>query len=688
MNPILMTLALAAALTVFTYSVALRLGALMRLRPEHRLDRPWQRLGVLLKVGFGQSRLIGREHERSSGAMHFFIFWGFVILGLREIIVFGEAFSKGFQELLPLLGSDSVGGYLYTLVYNVFEAIVLCMVVFALYRRIGLRPQRLDLNIVGNVILFLIIGVVGTDLLYDAAKFNLIGLYGYSIHHLSHPVFGTEMAWAPFARLLAWLMAGWGEGMMLFLYQFCFWGHILVILVFLNLLPATKHMHILTALPNVFLATSPEGYPHTPIPLLNVEDEKAWEEGKLGIDRLEHLTWKQGLDLYTCTECGRCYDICPTYVTGKPLTLKWFNDSLHDHLREEEGRLLRTGHTDESRQLVGDVIGHDTLWACTTCRACEEVCPVTIEHVPRIIGMRQAQTLMHEAQPEELNNTFRGLERNGNPWGLGYDKRADWAKGLDIPILTEPPAEDVDVVMWVGCMGAFDARSQKIAQATGKLLQKAGVKFAILGTAEKCTGDLARRSGNEMLYQMLARENVETLNTLKVRKIVTQCPHCLNSLSNEYPQLEGRYEVFHHSQYLARLVEEGRLTLDPQLEGTVTFHDPCYLGRYNREYDAPRALLARSSRSMPVEMRRSRNESFCCGAGGARMWMEEKIGTRVNEERVRQAYEVGATTIATACPFCMTMISDGVTQSGREGVQVLDIAEIVLQSLRETREPA
>ena len=287
-------------------------------------------------------------------------------------------------------------------------------------------------------------------------------------------------------------------------------------------------------------------------------------------------------------------------------------------------------------------------------------------------------------RPAELNNTFRGLERNGNPWGIGYDQRADWAQGLGIPILTEPPAEDVEVVMWVGCMGAFDARNQRIAKATATLLQKAGVSFAILGAREKCTGDLARRSGNELLYQTLARENVETLNALGVKKVVTQCPHCLNTLKNEYPQLEGKYEVFHHSQFIAKLVEEGRLTLAPSLEGRVTFHDPCYLGRYNNEYDAPRMLLERSSKEELVEMRRSRNESFCCGAGGARMWLEENIGTRVNEERVRQAAEVGATTIATACPFCMTMIDDGVKSTGREdSVTVLDISEVVLASLKD-----
>ncbi|HUJ77050.1 MAG TPA: (Fe-S)-binding protein [bacterium] len=681
MSPILISLAIAAGLLVFGYQIVLKARLLLRLAPENRLEQLGQRVRLLLTVGFGQQKLIGRKRERSAGTMHFFIFWGFLILGLRELILFGSGYRLEFQEALPLLGSDSLGGYLYTFVYNVFEVLVLCMVLFALWRRFQLRPARLTLNAEATLILGMILGVVCTDLLFDAARFNLIREWGLALPYLHSPVFGTEMAWAPFAALLGRAIAPWGQGLNAGVYLLMYWAHIGVILVFLNLLPGGKHAHVLTALPNVFLGSV--NRPHTPIALLDVENEQAWEQGALGVERVEQLTWKQALDLYTCTECGRCYDICPTYVTGKPLTLKWFNESLRHHLEQQAPAILATGHSAEGTALVGDVIHPDTLWACTTCRACEEVCPVSIEHVPRIIAMRQAQTLMHEAQPEELNTTYRGLERNGNPWGIGYDKRADWAQGLDIPILTGPPGEDVEVVLWVGCMGAFDKRNQKIARATASLLKQAGVTFAMLGTQEKCTGDLARRSGNEALYQTLARENVETLNALQVKRVVTNCPHCVNSLKNEYPQLEGRYEVFHHSQYIASLVREGRLQVDASLAGSVTFHDPCYLGRYNGEYDAPRDLLRQAAREQPVEMRRARNESFCCGAGGARMWMEERIGTRVNEERVRQALEVGAQTIATACPFCMTMISDGVNQKGLEGqVQVRDIAELVLEGAR------
>lgn len=679
MNPSLMALTLVVALGMFSFTMIRRIRLWAKMAPENRLDQPIERLKLLFGRGFGQSRLIGREKERSSGIMHAFIFWGAVLISIREFTAMGEGFVPGFQELIPLLGADSVGAYLYAFVYDLFEVLVLLMVGFALYRRLVLRPERLDLNAEGILVLVFIGGIMATDLIFNAGRFNLIA-GGQDLHMLTHPVFGTERDWSPFASLLATATAPLGEMTHAFFYEFGFWTHVVVMLTFLNYLPYTKQFHEVTALPNIFFGSV--GRPHTPIALLDCEDEKAWEDESLGVNRVEQLTWKQGLDLYTCTECGRCFDICPTYVTDKPLTMKWVNDSLRLHLEDQGNNIRKTGASAEDVSLVGDVISPETLWACTTCRACEAVCPVSIEHVPRIISMRQGQTLMAEAQPKELNSAFKGLDQNGNPWGIGYDQRADWAKDEDIIVLEGVLGEDAEVLMWVGCMGSFDNRNQKIAKATSTLLKKAGVSFAILGSREKCTGDLARRSGNEMLYQILAQENINTLNEAKVTRIVTQCPHCLNSLKNEYPQLEGKFEVFHHSQFIAQLVADGRLKLTPEGSERITFHDPCYLGRYNEEYDAPRSLLDKACGGERVEMKRNREESFCCGAGGARMWMEETIGSRINEERVRQAGETGATTIATACPFCMTMVSDGVKAAGKEEeIQVLDIAEMVLKAV-------
>ena len=681
MNPILISLMLVLSLATFSYFVCIKVNILLLVVPENRFDRIPERIRQMLDLGIRQRRLIGRKRERASGAMHSFIFWGFLVLGLRSLILLGEGFTPGFQNLLPFLHSEALFGYIYTLLKDIFEGIVLCMVLFALYRRILLRPVRLSNSFEAFLILGLIGALMVTDLLYDAARFNLITLHLIELDYLHSPIYGNEMMWAPLAFLLSKILSGSNETATWGIYYFAYWTHVGVLLTFLPILPASKHMHVITALPNVFFGSL--DYPHAPVALLDCENEEAWENESLGMTRIEHLSWKQVLDLYTCTECGRCKSICPTYVTYKPLTLKDMNDSLKNHLEEEIPYLKKHKKSSGRKRLVGDVIHPDTLWACTTCRACEEVCPVGIEHVPRIIAMRQAQNMLFEAHPVEINTAFKGMERNANPWGIGYDQRANWAKDLKIPQLSDTSAEQVDVLMWVGCAGSFDDRNQKVARATARILQKANIKFAILGSEEKCTGDLARRSGNEMLYQVLAGENVERLNKYKIKKVVTQCPHCLNALKNEYPQLEGKYEVYHHSQFIAQLLEEGKLQVRPEIKGKVTFHDPCYLGRYNKEYEAPRRLIDAVTREKKLEMPRSRNESFCCGAGGARMWLEETIGTRVNEERVTQAAEIGATTIATGCPFCMTMIQDGIVATGNdEKIQSKDISELVLDSLQ------
>ncbi len=686
MNPWLMILVMIIVWGVFALQITVKFGALTKMAPENRFNDIGRRIGRLLKMGIGQEKLIGHSRERGAGIMHAFIFWGALLIGVRELTLMGEGFISGFQEYLPLLGSDSILGYIYISVYNIAEVLVLSMVLVALYRRIWPKPERLELNWEGIYVLLFIGSIMLTDILFDAARLNLVENYGHNLHYLNSTEYGAEWQWAPFSILVATVLNVFGEGGNAFFYHFGYWGHVASMFLFLNVLIHTKQFHEITALPNVFLGSL--DYPHAITPLTDLEDETLWEEGRIGVNKLEHLTWKQGLDLFSCTECGRCHDVCPTYLTDKPLTLKRFNQSLLYHLRNEESTLFLKGSTDEEKTLVGDIIHPDTLWACTTCRACEEACPVSIEHVPRIIGMRQNQTMMEEAYPPEMANTFKGLERNFNPWGIGYDQRADWAEGLEIPLMSETNTEtegqsgEIDVLMWVGCAGAFDSRNQKIARATASLYQKAGVKFAILGSEEKCTGDLARRSGNEMLFQMLAGENVETLNNYNINKIVTSCPHCLNTIKNEYPQLGGEYEVFHHSQFIQQLVDEGRLPIGSNLKDTITYHDSCYLGRYNQEYEAPRKLLNKSGNESLREMERHGIESLCCGAGGARMWMEETIGSRINETRAEEALSTGASTVATACPFCMTMISDGITAKGKsETVKTKDVAEIVLEAV-------
>lgn len=706
MSPLFMALLLIVGLGLFTRTMIKKVKLLMALEPAtDRLDRLpeliWARIKEVLIIAMGQKRLVGRKKERASGIMHAFIFWGFCILLIRSINLYGEGFVHGFQ--LPLFSENWLLGYLYMLLKDIMEGIVLIMVIYAIYRRAVLKPSRLH----NTWEAYFVLGMIGllmiSDLLYDGARYNLITLFNNpdNLHFFSNPKYGSEFAWTPVSVAAASLVSGLNLQDTNALMNLMFWTHIITQLTFLNFLPIGKHFHVITSLPNVFLKSI--DYPHDKTEWLELEDEEAWENETLGLNHMHQLTWKQGLDLYTCTECGRCKEVCPTYTTDKPLNLKDFNDSLKHEMVENTDRLilrseyakLLNGEQDEEKlekikanmaelncekALVGEVIEEDTLWACTTCRACEQVCPVAIEHVPRIVSMRQGQTLMAEAYPKELNAALKGLERNGNPWGIGYDKRADWADGLGVKTMAED--SNVDYLLWVGCAGSFDDRTKKVSTALVKILQKAGVSFAILGTEEKCTGDFARKVGNEMLYQMMAEENIEILNGYDVKKIITACPHCLNTLKHEYPQKGGNYEVIHHAQFIDQLVKDGKITLNASLEGDLTYHDPCYLGRYNDVYDEPRNLLSTVAKNDFKELDRCGQESFCCGAGGGRMWMEETIGKRINLERAEEIAGKNVANVAVGCPFCLTMIEDGMKELGKEEeIKTQDIAELVANNL-------
>ena len=701
MNPLLMALLLIVGLTVFGRSMVRKIRLLKALEPTDRANHLKARLINMAVLAIGQKRLVGREKERSSGLMHALIFWGFCILLIRSLTLYGEGFQEGFH--LPFLGGDYLFGYLYVAIKDVMEGIVLLMVVLAIYRRAVLKPKRMHNTFEAYLVLVMIGILMVSDLLYDGARYNLIQLYHNpgNIHYFNNLKYGSEFLWTPVTVGAASLVSGLNADANLTILVMMFWVHICTQLIFLNILPTGKHFHVITALPNVFLKSL--GYPHEKTKPLDLEDETAWEEESLGINHIHQLNWKQGLDLYTCTECGRCKDVCPTYTTDKPLNLHEFNDSLKRELYENADNIIKRANLSSTlrqsedaeqlektkqaiialnsdKQLVGEVIAEETLWACTTCRACEEVCPVTIEHVPRIIAMRQGQTLIAEAYPKELNPSLKGLERNGNPWGIGYDKRADWADGLDVKRMADDP--DVDYLLWVGCAGSFDDRSKKVSISLVKILQQAGISFAMLGVEEKCTGDFARRVGNEMLFQMMAEENIATLNAYQVKKIITACPHCLNSLKHDYPQMGGNYEVIHHAEFIDGLVQGGKIKLKPSLHGALTYHDPCYLGRYNNIYDQPRSILRSIAKSGVKELDRHGRESFCCGAGGGRMWMEETIGKRINLARSEEIVDCGVSNVAVGCPFCLTMIEDGMKELGREEeIKTMDIAEIVEKNM-------
>ncbi len=699
MSPVFMSLLLIVGLAIFCHTMYFKLKLLLALEPANRFDNILERLKNLAVIAIGQKRLVGRKKEWASGIMHALIFWGFCILLIRSLNLYGEGFVSGFQ--LPLFGESSILGYLYMALKDVMEGIVLLMVLYAVYRRAVLKPDRLH----NTWEAYFVLGMIGilmiSDLVYDGARYNLVALYGNPdhLHFFNNPTFGVEFSWTPVSVLAGKLVSGMSLEGTKTLVPFMFWTHIITQLTFLNFLPLGKHFHVITSLPNVFLKSM--GYPHEKTKVLDLEDESVWEDESLGINHIHQLDWKQGLDLYTCTECGRCKEVCPTYTTDKPLNLKDFNDSLKAEMSanadkiilrkqlaatltddEEKNEKIKAAmmELNSEKQLVGEVIEEDTLWACTTCRACEEVCPVTIEHVPRIVGMRQGQTLMAEAYPKELNAALKGLERNGNPWGIGYDKRADWAEGLNVKTMSEDA--DVEYLLWVGCAGSFDDRTKKVSTAVVKILQKANVSFAILGTEEKCTGDFARRAGNEMMYQMMAEENIDTLNNYNVKKIITACPHCLNTLKHEYPQMGGNYDVIHHADFIDQLVKQGKITLTQSLEGRLTYHDPCYLGRYNSVYDQPRSILNTISKEGLTELDRSGQESFCCGAGGGRMWMEETIGKRINVERSEEIVNKGAETVTVGCPFCLTMIEDGMKELDKdEEIKTKDIAELVSDNI-------
>ncbi len=701
MSPIFMSLLLIVGVGIFAHTMYRRIRLLLALEPENRFDHIKTRLKNLLVLAIGQKRLVGRKKERLSGIMHAFIFWGFLILLIRSLMLYGEGFVHGFQ--FPVLGGENLAGYLYVFLKDIVEAVVLLMVLIAIYRRAVLKPERMHNNWEAYFVLALIGILMVSDLLYDGARHNLILLHDNpgQLHFLNASGYGSEFLWTPVTKGAAALISGLGVGTTTVILTVMFWLHIITQLTFLNFLPLGKHFHVITALPNVFFKKL--GYPHAKTKVLDLEDESAWEDESLGVNHIHQLTWKQGLDLYTCTECGRCKEVCPTYVTDKPLNLHDFNDQLKAELYGRSEQIIKRaelakkldpeGDSETQDQLkaemaeltsdkalIGDVIGEDTLWACTTCRACEQVCPVTIEQVPRIIAMRQGQTLMQGNYPQELNTALRGLERNGNPWGIGYDKRADWARDLGVPTMAENP--NVDYLLWVGCAGSFDDRTKKVSISLVKILQKAGISFAILGTEEKCTGDFARRVGNEMLYQMMAQENIETLNGYGVTKIITACPHCLNALKHEYPQMGGHYEVIHHTEFIRQLIETGSIRLKQALPGILTYHDPCYLGRYNEVYEQPREILQAVSQSGLTELDRHGQESFCCGAGGGRMWMEETIGKRINLERSEEMLGKSAETVAVACPFCLTMIEDGMKELEKdESVKTRDVAELVADNL-------
>jgi Fe-S oxidoreductase len=663
MGPYAITILMGVAVTAFAVLAARKLVILRHLGREMRWDTPFARLATVVANGFLQSRMVRREWK--PGLMHAAIFLGFIVLLVRKV----ELIAIGYSEFATLPG---LFGGLFAALKDLIELLVLGACGYALYRRLVQRPRRLEENGEALLILSLIIAIMITDYLFDAFRFALLSP--------AHPELAHERAFAFLGSAFASTVSGLPAAVITAGYQTFYWLQLTVVFSFLVILPLGEHFHIVTALPTLFFR---RGRPANTVPYIDVEKAMADETGemRLGLRTALDLTWKEGLDVFTCTECGRCKDACPTFLTGKPLSQKWVNDGLKHHLLAEREAIVKAGEA-ALPALVPGVITDDTLWACTTCGYCEAACPIELEHLPRFFRMRQHRVMMDGEFPRELRAIFSAYEVQSNPWGLPAETRGDWATAHGVPVLhSAADAADIDYLFYVGSAESFDLQGQKIAGAFAKVMRAAGVRIAILGSRESSTGECVRRAGNEILFQQLAAALIATFAEFGIRRIVTCDPHAFNTLRNEYPALGGRYEVVHHTQLVAQLLAQGRLRVRPG-SGRVAYHDPCYLGRHNGEYEAPRSILRAVTHHGPLEFPMHREKSMCCGAGGGRMWMEESIGKRINIARVEQALPLSPAIIATACPYCAVMMSDGLKARAEPGAVITrDVVELVADAL-------
>jgi len=636
-----------------------------------------------------------------SGAAHAATFWGFIVLLLTIIEAYGDLFSRTFA--IPGIGHWAAIGF----IEDLFAVGVLAGIITFTVIRLRDNPHKEGRRsrFFGShtgaawVVLGMIFLVIATLLLYRGAQINT-GVFPYA-----HGAFASQIVGH-------WLHP-LGYGVNSVLEVVFILAQIGVIMAFAVIVVYSKHLHIALAPVNILFSRRPNALGALE-PMRSNGKVLDFEEADpdtdvFGLGKIEDFTWKGLLDMATCTECGRCQSQCPAWATGKPLSPKQVILDLRDHAfakapyllaasDEEREKLPEAVKQEAERPLVGKdggVIDPDVIWSCTNCGACVEECPVDIEHIDHIDGMRRYQVLIESAFPVEAAGMLKNLENKGDPWGMGQARRAEWMTELDfeVPVADGKIDPDVEYLFWVGCAGALEDRARKTTKAIATLLHTAGVTFAVLGPAETCTGDPARRIGNEFVFSMLAQQNIETLNEAAPKTIVASCPHCFNTIANEYPQLGGTYEVIHHTQLLARLVEQGKLTPTQRVEEKLTYHDPCFLGRHNKVYTPPREILEAVPGVRAEEMHRCKERGFCCGAGGARMWMEERIGKRINTERIEEALALSPDTISTACPYCLVMLGDAVAAKKANGeakdtLEVVDVAQLLVRSikLREAQE--
>jgi Fe-S oxidoreductase/nitrate reductase gamma subunit len=626
-------------------------------KEENRSDRGALRLKSLLAVTFGHLRF---WKELYPGAMHFLIFWGAILIFLGKIV---RLFSYPVGLTNP---PQSIFKYA-SFVSEIGGLLVMIGGCMAVYRRYIVKPSRLETKPT-NTLIYL-----------WGAVLLMTGYFvkGYRIAIIGGSVVPDWPFWSPLSYLISRFflilpteplneLLVWHRVLIHALPAFLFFAYVFM--------TRTPLQHFFLSPINIYFRNlKPKG---VLVPIPNFEEAETF-----GVKEISELTWKQLLDLEACTNCGRCQDVCPAHLSQKPLSPRRMTQNLKDHLRREGPKLLTTPPDQRQPEAIMEkTVGEDELWACTNCMACEEACPVYIEQIIRIIDLRRYLVLVETKYSSDIRLTLKNLEKNNNPWGMGRGLRTEWAKDLGVKIFSE--VTDPEILFWVGCCGSFDARNQKVATSMVKILQASGIQFGILGNEEGCCGDPARRIGNEYLFQMTAEANIEIMKRYGVKKILTLCPHCFHILKNEYPQLGGEFQVIHHTQFLTELISSGKLKLTKPINKVITYHDSCYLGRANQIFEAPRKILKSIPGLKLIEMERHHNRSFCCGAGGGRMWMEEHIGTRINQMRTDQAIEVKAELIGTACPYCLTMLFDGIKEKGKEETMAAyDLSELVDQSM-------
>jgi len=639
--------AFAVAVIVFAWGFYRRYRLYRLGQPENRFDQIGKRLWSVIKNGVAQ---ISVMKDRFPGSMHVAIYSGMVVLTIGTFLVLLQAdFS-----LKILYGQFYLW---YSLILDIFGVLFILGILLALFRRYVIRPDRLNIILDDAVILFVLL---------------IIGITGFLLEGTR--IAATNPQWANWSPV-GYMIAGWfTESQAITAHRILWWVHMVMSMIGIAYVPYSKLFHVLMSPANMyFKSLKPRGELST----IDIETAETF-----GVSDISEFTWKQLLDLDACTHCGRCQDQCPAYNSEKPLSPKKLILDLNNHLTIRGNELIKAKKTETEPDpvpIAGTAVAEDEIWACTTCMACQEHCPVDIEHVQKIVDLRRALVLMDSKFPQELNTAFKGLETNANPWNMGAALRAEWMEGLNVPTLADNP--EPDYLWFVGCAGAFDDQAKATSEAFAKILNKAGVSYAILGTDEQCCGDPARRSGNEYVFQMLAETNIEAFKSVKFKKLITACPHCFNTIRNEYPQFDGQFEIIHHTELIHELMETGKLKLDKKISETAAYHDSCYLGRYHGIYDEPRHIMKKMTNGNLKELKRNRSSSFCCGGGGARFFMEENIGSRINHLRIQEAADAKINTLGVACPFCLTMLSDAVKEKELDNIRVKDIAQLIAELL-------